>query len=278
MNKFDNWALLLAGENHQKPFKYSQPANNPGLPKEANRDLNNIHLITCSNKVPCMELVEGFIHDLTQLETEGMVMYDSHLKTDVLVRAPVIMAICDNPRASEMLSHMGGTANKYCRMCMVSKSVRSMLHNYGALTSQCDKTVNPTSIAKERTKTSSMTQTSLIKQAEGSRKQSLQTKYGLHDRYNPLFQLSVDFFRYRYLMVTNNILFEMSTHRSTPIECLHTILLGGYKYLFRELMDKLSPTQKQEVCASIDHFPHSGLHPHHWQHNQIQPVVCGERV
>ena len=167
-NKFDNWALLLAGENHQQPFKYFQAANNPGLPKEANRDLNNIHMITCSNKVPCMKLVEGFIHDLTQLETEGMVMYNSHLKTDVLVKAPVIMAICDNPRASEMLSHMGGTVNKYWRMCMVSKSVRSMLHNYSALTSQCDKTVNPTSIAKERTKTSSMTQISLIKQAEDS--------------------------------------------------------------------------------------------------------------
>ena len=89
------------------------------LPKKQNRDLNNIHLITCSNKVPCMELAEGFIHDLIQLE-EGVVMYDAHLKTNVLVRAPVILIIGDNPRHSKILSHMGSTANKFCRMCMVS--------------------------------------------------------------------------------------------------------------------------------------------------------------
>ncbi len=55
-----------------------------------------------------MELAEGFIHDLVQLE-EGVVMYDAHLKTNVLVRAPVILIIGDNPRASEILSHMGST-------------------------------------------------------------------------------------------------------------------------------------------------------------------------
>ncbi len=43
-----------------------------------------------------MELAEGFIHDLIQLE-EGVVMYDAHLKTNVLVRAPVILIIGDNP-------------------------------------------------------------------------------------------------------------------------------------------------------------------------------------
>ncbi len=67
-----------------------------------------------------MELAEGFIHDLVQLE-EGVVMYDALLKTNVLVGAPVILIIGDNPRASEILSHMGSTANKFCRMCMVCK-------------------------------------------------------------------------------------------------------------------------------------------------------------
>ncbi len=74
-NKFDNWTLLLAGED---VCIYSQCYNYcdlyVGLPKKQNRDLNNIHLITCSNKVPCMELGEGFTHDLIQLE-EGVVMY-----------------------------------------------------------------------------------------------------------------------------------------------------------------------------------------------------------
>ena len=48
-------------------------------------------------------------------------------------------------------------------------------------------------------------------------------------------------------------------YRSTPVDCLHTILLGGYKYLFKELMERLSSEQKNEVSANIDCFPRSGL-------------------
>ena len=72
-------------------------------------------------KVSVLEMAEGLnVSDLVKLETEGVVMYDAHLRTDVLVMAPVLIIIGDNPRASELLLHMGGTANKYCRMCMVS--------------------------------------------------------------------------------------------------------------------------------------------------------------
>jgi len=35
----------------------------------------------------------------------------------VLVIAPVLCGICDNPRASELTNHMGWSANRYCRMC-----------------------------------------------------------------------------------------------------------------------------------------------------------------
>lgn len=47
-------------------------------------------------------------------------MYDAHLQTNVLVVAPILLMLADNPRHSELLNHLGGRANKYCRMCMVS--------------------------------------------------------------------------------------------------------------------------------------------------------------
>ena len=90
--------------------------------KKQNGDLHNIHLITCSNKSSCTEMVDGFITDLMELETTGRVMYDAHLKANVLVIAPILLVISDNHRASEIVSHMGSTANKFCRMCMVSTS------------------------------------------------------------------------------------------------------------------------------------------------------------
>ena len=48
-------------------------------------------------------------------------------------------------------------------------------------------------------------------------------------------------------------------YRSTPVETLHTILLGPYKYMFAELMGKLSTEKKREVAGKINSFPKSGL-------------------
>lgn len=47
--------------------------------------------------------------------------------------------------------------------------------------------------------------------------------------------------------------------RSTPVETLHTILLGPYKYLLREFVPRLSPSQKRELQATISAFNYSGL-------------------
>ena len=43
------------------------------------------------------------------------------------------------------------------------------------------------------------------------------------------------------------------------MECLHTLLLGAYKYMFNALMNSLSSDQKSEVSARIDKFPPSGM-------------------
>ncbi len=68
----------------------------------------------------CIDLAEGFIEDLVKLESEGIAVFDAHLQCEVLLLAPVIALICDNPRASELTSHLGSAAKHYCRMCMVS--------------------------------------------------------------------------------------------------------------------------------------------------------------
>ena len=56
--------------------------------------------------------------ELLSLE-QGVVMHDECLGKDVLVVAPVLLAKCDNPRAADLLGHMGSQAKKFCRMCMV---------------------------------------------------------------------------------------------------------------------------------------------------------------
>ena len=46
------------------------------------------------------------------------------------------------------------------------------------------------------------------------------------------------------------------TYRSTPVETLHTILLGPCKYLLHKLMASLS---KKELHAQLQAFPLSGI-------------------
>jgi hypothetical protein len=48
-------------------------------------------------------------------------------------------------------------------------------------------------------------------------------------------------------------------YRSTPIDCLHSILLGPYKYLTAGAMERLSPRQKKEISAKLSAFNYSGI-------------------
>ena len=43
------------------------------------------------------------------------------------------------------------------------------------------------------------------------------------------------------------------------MECLHTLLLGPYKYLFAELMEQLSSKQKDEISARVESFDFSSF-------------------
>ena len=47
--------------------------------------------------------------------------------------------------------------------------------------------------------------------------------------------------------------------RSTPVETLHTILLGPCKYLLHQLMSSLSTQQKNELNARLQAFSLSGI-------------------
>ena len=47
--------------------------------------------------------------------------------------------------------------------------------------------------------------------------------------------------------------------RSTPVEVLHTVFLGPYKYLTGKVMAKLSAVQKCEIMAGIASVDYSGI-------------------
>ena len=62
-NKFDLWALLLAG-----------------LPWHESNKLENIHLIYCSNRASPLEMAQPLAEQLISLEIEGVEVFDSYLQ------------------------------------------------------------------------------------------------------------------------------------------------------------------------------------------------------
>lgn len=51
----------------------------------------------------------------------------------------------------------------------------------------------------------------------------------------------------------------LDPHRDTPVEILHVILLGFVKYLWRDVIARLSPEQKATLAIRISAFDVSGL-------------------
>ena len=78
-----------------------------------------MHFISCSNRLSAIEMSRPIVDDLLALE-KGVRMFDALTNSEVLVIAPVICALCDNVRASEIVNHLGSKAKRLCRICMVS--------------------------------------------------------------------------------------------------------------------------------------------------------------
>lgn len=89
-----------------------------GLPQSEKTRLENIHFLCCSNMLDALTLAEPIVENLLQLE-RGVQMYDAMLDQTVLVIAPLMLVLADNPMSSDLCNHRGSAAIKYCRMCLV---------------------------------------------------------------------------------------------------------------------------------------------------------------
>ncbi|KAL5516835.1 hypothetical protein EMCRGX_G002259 [Ephydatia muelleri] len=155
-HKFESWYLLFAG-----------------LPRQANGRHVNIHFVCCSDSVSPLDMARPISEDLARLENEGVEMYDAQSQEKVLVVAPLMLIICDNPRASELANHLGSAANKFCRIC-----------------------VNPYMIDEERTLEKCLVQIEAIRsQPTVQSAKEMQTLYGLRATANPMLEIRVNVYR-----------------------------------------------------------------------------------
>ena len=59
------------------------------------------------------------VEELKLLESKCVETFDAALQRKVLVVAPVLCIICDNPCASEVTNNLGLSSKKFCRICMI---------------------------------------------------------------------------------------------------------------------------------------------------------------
>lgn len=102
-HKFDSWSIIPAG-----------------LPRHETSKIPNIHFVCCSDVASAVDMCEVIVSELASLEKVGIVAYDVELQQKVVVLAPLMCILADNPRACELLNHLGGSSRRYCRMCMVN--------------------------------------------------------------------------------------------------------------------------------------------------------------
>ena len=72
-----------------------------------------------------MEMAVPLVQEFNALEREGIVVFNAFLQCKVIVVAPILSFLCDNPRGAEICSQLGATAVMYCRICTVSATLHS---------------------------------------------------------------------------------------------------------------------------------------------------------
>ena len=178
---FNSWNCLLAG-----------------LPRKQNTQLSNIHFVCCSDRVSVLEMAQPIVEELLDLEREGITIYDAHLDCEVLAITPVLCILADNPRASEVVSHLRGAATKFCRMCMVRLQyyVYASITQYTLQFPQAAKSDSPPALGPPRSSLSSLRQILEIRrQPTEAGKAALRKQYGLTDVPNPLLSLPLDLYQ-----------------------------------------------------------------------------------
>ncbi|KAL5474419.1 hypothetical protein EMCRGX_G026363 [Ephydatia muelleri] len=83
--------------------------------------VENIHFLCTSDSMSALDMANPIADELILLESSGLEVYDALHNEHVLVIAPILLFIADNPIASQLLNHLGGSAIKYGRICMADR-------------------------------------------------------------------------------------------------------------------------------------------------------------
>ncbi|KAG1847729.1 hypothetical protein F4604DRAFT_1883990 [Suillus subluteus] len=243
-----------------------------GLPRADVHQEYNVHFICTLNLAPPLEMLDGIVDQLEQVEImipvkfteswkQGIWGWDCVHEEYVLVIPSVLALLGDNPMQSEMACHIGSMGKYFCRICKVkghnatAAQPEDTDHSVGeASGSESDAHADapPKSIQKRAKETMEemLNHTAKFGVVTGrSRQRSIESKRCC---------LKLSQVPCGESKVSQPFSQCIDPHTDTPVEILHTVLLGFVKYLWRDVVsvrigkDKLKRELLETRLSSVD--------------------------
>ncbi|KAI9327614.1 hypothetical protein BDR26DRAFT_952563 [Obelidium mucronatum] len=229
---------------------FNDDTSGNGLPFEKTQQLQNINFISTSKHLSAVESSVAVVASMRELR-RGVCAYDAELCEEVLVIGEILQVVGDNPALSSIVSHLGHTSVQPCRMCSIETptDIDSLMHFVK----------RPSLSAKLQTfdKTKAVLLGEKQKFLAGGYNDQRANLVLLHNGIKD--QFFIKWMKNHFLEPVMNSFLGLEGEEpffagpaDTPVEILHTVLLGVVKYSTLVTIGNLSAQEKQKLKANIE--------------------------
>ncbi|KAJ7927350.1 hypothetical protein B0H13DRAFT_2229300 [Mycena leptocephala] len=239
------------------------------LPRKLLQQEFHVHFVSTSPNASISEQYREFNSAVESTHTDPVEVQDESGDTTCFC-IYVNGGPSDNPMQSEVSGHIGGKGNRFCRKCEVggTQKEKSTNEGYHALF-EAGAPRTKEKIIAELEKQVKLACSGIIKPIK-----DLQTQTGVKDMYT---QYWIDHLLSRFKEMKNNepdrsnkdIQTELIQWTDTPVEILHTILLGVVKYIWHISHTPWSPEKKKIYSLRLQSTATDGLSIHGIHANYI---------
>ncbi|KAI6111277.1 hypothetical protein F5141DRAFT_1188425 [Pisolithus sp. B1] len=219
-----------------------------------------VQFVTSSLHASPMELMHAMKQSILKVSTLGIITWDCHNQEEVMLAPYGLFFTGDNPMQAEECSQGGLNCNYYCWTCHAGGSkehkeseagycslfkpgtIHTPVETQKEIKNQFEIAVSSGAMTKIQASVSSMGESEIKATLEKELTELLSRK-GLDDMINPLLGME-----------------GINIHLDTPMEILHTILLGVVKYLWGQTVHLLEKGKLLDVFQShLDSIEHDVL-------------------
>ncbi|KAH9003025.1 hypothetical protein EDB86DRAFT_3063037 [Lactarius hatsudake] len=257
----NRWRVLAGGA---RVYSFPIWLYSAGLPRTLFQHKYNVHFLCTSNLAPPLEMLDGIVSQLDAAWNTGVWAWDCVHEDHVLVIPFVAALLGDNPMQSEFACHVGPGGKMICHVCQVkgldvsTNDTQAQMAPAPIHDADGGRTT-PDSIGTSDDNTLRELH-AIIADAGSVGKISTirahKTSTGIKDTFLETFLKQM---HRSYKDISNK---RLDPHADTPVEILHTVLLGFVKYFWRDVVHHQlgsNPQGKEVLKTRLNSLDISGL-------------------